>query len=210
MMTTARRPRPGLYGDGRHAEAARRRSDDDEDRRGSRSRGRDDDDDDRGSRGQPRRNNGIRRAFRGGGAGGRRAGGLRLRSRNTTTTVEADRVRAGAPTRTAMRLVRRSTPPCAGCPARLGKSALNQQSRRPASRRAVNAGQETRWSFTTGATGLVAREVALLRLLGRKRRHASLQMLLDRRSARRLTAQIDGDHTQTNQAIDQEISDVHA
>jgi hypothetical protein len=61
-----------------------------------------------------------------------------------------------------------------------------------------------RWLFNGGATQLVASEIALLRLLGRKRRRASLQMLLDRRSARRPTEQSTPDTTQPNQAIDQE------
>jgi hypothetical protein len=37
-----------------------------------------------------------------------------------------------------------------------------------------------KWSFNNGVTQLVAREIALLRLLGRSRRHASLQVLLAR------------------------------
>jgi hypothetical protein len=74
---------------------------------------------------------------------------------------------------------------------RKAKPTLRQQRRRSAVRG---------WPSTSRASGLVASEIALLHLLGRRRRHASLQMLIDRRRAgeekpKQIDARPDADHS---------------
>ena len=73
----------------------------------------------------------------------------------------------------------------------LGRPPVNFQGRRSTS---------WRWLFNSGATQLVASELALLRLLGRKRRHASLQMLLDRQPDRGTLEQSTSDPGRSDQA----------
>jgi hypothetical protein len=63
---------------------------------------------------------------------------------------------------------------------------------------------ETRWCFQARRSQLVASEIACLRVLARRRRRASLQMLLNRTSGATTERAARSDPTHFNQSINQE------